>query len=61
MNSFLGKGEDKHMGNNISLRQSEQGQQQLHKQQEERLSPFTKGILIVDDDPDITLTFKKSI
>ena len=61
MNSFLGQGEDKHMGNNISLRQSEQGQQQLHKQQEERLSPFTKGILIVDDDPDITLTFKKSI
>ena len=61
MNSFLGKGEDEHMGNNISLRQSEQGQQQLHKQQEERLSPFTKGILIVDDDPDITLTFKKSI
>jgi hypothetical protein len=59
MNSFLGKGEDKHMGNNISLRQSEQGQQQqqLHKQQEERLSRFTKGILIVDDDPDITLTF----
>jgi DNA-binding response OmpR family regulator len=25
----------------------------------EKLSPFTKRILIVDDDPDITLTFKK--
>jgi DNA-binding response OmpR family regulator len=62
MNSFLGEDEDKHLGNNISLRQSEQGrqQQQLHKQLEERLSPFTKRILIVDDDPDITLTFKKA-
>jgi DNA-binding response OmpR family regulator len=25
----------------------------------EKLSPFTKTILIVDDDPDITFTFKK--
>ena len=25
----------------------------------EKLSPFTKRILIVDDDPDITFTFKK--
>jgi DNA-binding response OmpR family regulator len=61
MSSYSGEDEDKHLGNNISLRQSEQGQQQqLHKQQEERLSPFTKRILIVDDDPDITLTFKKA-
>jgi DNA-binding response OmpR family regulator len=27
---------------------------------EEKLSTFTKRILIVDDDPDITLTFKKA-
>ena len=55
MSSLLG--EDKHLGNNITLSQSEQGQQQ---QLEERLSPFTKRILIVDNDPDITLTFKKA-
>src|SRR5918994_7707543 len=58
-------GEDKHLENNIPLRQSEQGQQQqLQLQQqieeEERLSPFTKRILIVDDNPAITLTFKKA-
>ncbi len=28
---------------------------------DEQLSPFTKRILIVDDDPDITLTFKKGL
>jgi DNA-binding response OmpR family regulator len=55
MSSF--SGEDRHLGNNIPLRLSEQGQQQ---QIEERLSPFTKRILIVDDDPDITFTFKKA-
>ena len=55
MSSFSGK--DKHLGNNIPLRQSEQEQQELQlQQQEEKLSPFTKRILIVDDDPDITLT-----
>lgn len=62
MSSF--SGEDKHLGNNIPLRQSEQEQQQLQQQQqkeeEEKLSPFTKRILIVDNDPDVTLTFKKA-
>ena len=29
-------------------------------EREEILSPFTKRILIVDDDPDITFTFKKA-
>jgi CheY-like chemotaxis protein len=51
----LFSGKDKHLGNNISTLQSEQKQQQ----QEEKLSPFTKRILIVDDDPDITFTIKK--
>ena len=60
MSSYSGDDEDKHLGNNIPLRQSEQEQKQLHQQQEQRLSPFTKRILIVDDDPDITLTFKKA-
>ena len=64
MNSFSGEAKDKHLGNNIPLHQNEQGQQQhqrqLHQQQEEKLSPFVKRILIVDDDPDITFTFKKA-
>ena len=39
----------------------ENGQPQLQQQKEEgKLSPFTKQILIVDDEPDITLTFKKA-
>jgi DNA-binding response OmpR family regulator len=36
----------------------------LHRSQSivsEKLSPFAKRILIVDDDPDITLTFKKGL
>ena len=33
--------------------------QQL-QEEEKRLSPFTKRILIVDDDPDITFTFKRA-
>jgi CheY-like chemotaxis protein len=36
-----------------------QEQQQL-QQKEKELSPFTKRILIVNDDPDITFTFKKA-
>jgi hypothetical protein len=40
-------------------------QQDKHKEHQIReskeiLSPFTKQILIVDDDPDITYTFKKA-
>jgi DNA-binding response OmpR family regulator len=62
MSSFLGEGKDKHLENNTPLYQSkqEQQQQQQQKEGEEKLSPFTKRILIVDDDPDITLTFKKA-
>ena len=33
---------------------------QQRQEEEKRLSPFTKRILIVDDDPDITFTFKKA-
>jgi DNA-binding response OmpR family regulator len=47
-------GEDKHIINKTTNRQKEQDQQQ----QEVKLSLFTKRILIVDDDPDITYTFK---
>jgi DNA-binding response OmpR family regulator len=47
-------GEDKHIKNKTTHRQKEQDQQQ----QKVKLSPFTKRILIVDDDPDITYTFK---
>jgi hypothetical protein len=48
--------EGKHLGNNISLFQDVQQQEQLKK---EKLSPNVKRILLVDDDLDITLTFKK--
>jgi DNA-binding response OmpR family regulator len=34
--------------------------QQRQKEEEKKLSPLTKRILIVDDDPDITFTFKKA-
>jgi DNA-binding response OmpR family regulator len=67
MSSFLceSEGKDKHLENNTPLRQSEQQeqqeqQQQQQRQEEKKLSPFTKRILIVDDDSDITLTFKKA-
>ena len=48
-------GVDNHLGNNIPLRQSEQ------EEQKEKLSPYVKRIMVVDDDPDITLTFKKGL
>jgi hypothetical protein len=50
-------GEDKHIMNKTAHRQNEQDQQQ----QEVKLSPFAKRILIVDDNPDITCTFKKAL
>ena len=34
--------------------------EQQQRQEEKKLSPLTKRILIVDDDPDITFTFKKA-
>jgi DNA-binding response OmpR family regulator len=60
MSSF--SGDNKHLGDNSPLYQSGQGLKQLQQQQEQevKLSPFTKRILIVDDDPDITFTFKKA-
>jgi DNA-binding response OmpR family regulator len=39
--------------------QSEQQENRLQQQKREKLPPFTKRILILDDDPDITFTFKK--
>jgi CheY-like chemotaxis protein len=44
---------------NTPYQQSEP--EQREHQQKEKLSPFTKRILIVDDQPDIILTFKKSL
>ena len=35
-------------------------EQQQRQEEEKKLSPFTKRILIVDDDLDITFTFKKA-
>ena len=36
-------------------------QQEYEQKEMEKLSPFTKRILIVDDDPDITFTFRKAL
>jgi CheY-like chemotaxis protein len=60
MSSF--SGDNKHLGDNSPLHQSKQGLRQLQQQHEQvvKFSPFTKRILIVDDDPDITFTFKKA-
>jgi hypothetical protein len=50
------------LNNNTPKWQSkqEEGKQQL-QESKGKLSPFTKRILIVDDDPDITFTFKKGL
>jgi two-component system catabolic regulation response regulator CreB/two-component system response regulator ChvI len=57
MSSF--SDEESYFGNSILHQASKQAKQQQPQQQEEKkLSPFTKRILIVDDDPDITFTFK---
>jgi CheY-like chemotaxis protein len=45
--------------NNAPYPQSKPDQQE--NQQKEKLSPFTKRILIVDDHPDVILTFKKGL
>ena len=45
--------------NNIPHWRDKQGKQQI-EESKEILSPFTKRILIVDDDPDITYTFKEA-
>jgi DNA-binding response OmpR family regulator len=50
-------GENKHLVNNPSPPQQSESD---HLHLEEKLSPITKRILIVDDDPDITFTFKKA-
>ena len=47
------------MIDNTSRWRERQVEQQLHESKE-ILSPFAKQILIVDDDPDITYTFKKA-
>ena len=47
------------MKNNTPHWQSKPNQQE--HQHEEKLSPFTKRILIVDDHPDIILTFKRGL
>ena len=41
-----------------ALRANSDQQEHQHK---EKLSPFTKRILIVDDHPDVILTFKKGL
>jgi CheY-like chemotaxis protein len=45
--------------NNSPQRLDKQKEQQI-QESKEKLSPFAKRILIVDDNPDITYTFKKA-
>ena len=52
-------GEGKYLGNNIPHSQGKVEQEQ--QIQKEKLSPNVKRILVVDDDPDITITFKKGL
>ena len=47
------------MRNNTTHWRGKQEEQQL-QESKEKLSPFTKRILIVDDDPDTTFTFKRA-
>jgi CheY-like chemotaxis protein len=51
--------EDKYLRNNTPYQLSKLNHQE--HQRKEKLSPFTKRILIVDDHPDIILTFKKGL
>jgi DNA-binding response OmpR family regulator len=47
------------VGNNTPHQQGKQKEHQI-QESKEKLSPFTKRILMVDDDPDITFTFKNA-
>ena len=51
--------EEKYLKNNTSHWQSKPHQQE--HQHKEKISPLTKRILIVDDHPDIILTFKRGL
>jgi CheY-like chemotaxis protein len=51
--------EEKYLKNNTSHWQNKPHQQE--HQHKEKLSPLTKRILIVDDNPDIILTFKRGL
>ena len=56
MSSFL---DGDNFRKDILHQKNEQGKEQ-QLQEEKRPFPFTKRILIVDDDPDITFTFKRA-
>ena len=57
MSPFLGE-EDK-LGKDILNQKDEQGKKQ-QLQEEKKPFPLTKRILMVDDDPDVTFTFKRA-
>ena len=48
------------MVNDTPPHQKSEPEYQQLQEEVKKLSPFTKRILIVDDDPDITFTFKKA-
>jgi CheY-like chemotaxis protein len=47
--------------NNAPQWQNKQDEEQELQERKEKLSPYTKRILIVDDHPDIILTFKRGL
>jgi hypothetical protein len=61
----LFSGEDRYLEDDCfvwySVQAQEEQPQRRQQQGEEKSSPYVKQILVIDDDPDITLTFKKGL
>jgi DNA-binding response OmpR family regulator len=60
LNSFSGEDKDSEKGNPLHQSKSRTNQLQEHQEKEVKLSPFIKRILIIDNDPDTTFTFKRA-
>ena len=58
-NCFV-SGEDRYLKYDASHLQNKPDKRQKLQERKQKTFPFTKRILIVDDDPDITFTFKKA-
>jgi DNA-binding response OmpR family regulator len=65
LSSFSGEDKDSEKGNPLHQSKSrnnrlQEHQEKEHQEKEVKLSPFIKRILIVDDDSDVTFTFRKA-
>jgi hypothetical protein len=58
---YLTINDSSHIANNHSSTTNDNSLQKNQSITSEKLSSFAKRILIVDDDPDITFTFKKGL